>query len=118
VGGVQAAVIATFPAVEAATFPVLPKSELDPRLTPTVSGEVDVQVSGVAIRVIPTVSFTTALTVAVVPPGITSEGEDPGASCNEMDCTGQVVNCKGGEVTPATLAKMEVIPGLPAVAIC
>jgi hypothetical protein len=116
-GGVQAAVIAPFPAAEPPTLALLANTELAPPVTATDCAEDDIQVSGMAVRVIPTVSFTTALTAAD-PPGETSAEDDPGASCNEMDCTGQVVNCKGGEVTPATVAKMEVVPGTAALAIC
>ena len=117
-GGVQAAVIAPFPAAEPTTDPALPNTELDAGVTATDCGEEVVQISGVPVRVIPRVSLTTAFTVAVVPPGTSSEGDDPGASCREIDWTGQVVNCKGCEVTPATVAKMEVRPGALAVAIC
>ena len=114
-GGVQAAVIAAFPAVEAAMVPTLPKTELDPPVTATECGEEETQVKGTSVSVIPRVSFTFAFTVAE--PGEGSERVDPGASCKEIDCTGQVVNCKGCEFTPATLANMEALPGTPAVAI-
>jgi len=117
VGGVQAAVIAAFPAAEAPTVPTLPNTELAPPATLTDCGEEEAQVSGTVVRGIPTVSFTTALTVAADAPGATRERVDPGASCKEMDCTGQVVNCKGCEVTPATVAKMGMVPGALAVAI-
>jgi len=117
-GGVQEAVTADFPAAEPTTAPVEPNTELDPGVTATDCGEEDVQTSGMPVRVIPSVSFTTASTAAVGPPCKTREEDDPGASCKEMDCTGQVVNCTGGEVTPATVAKMEVVPGTVATAIC
>jgi hypothetical protein len=91
VGGVQAAVIATFPAAEAPTVATLPNTELDPPTTLTDCGEEEAQVSGTAVSGMPTVSVTTALTVAD-PPGAMSERDVPGASCKEMDCTGQVVN--------------------------
>lgn len=115
VGGVQAAMIAPFPAVEAAIVPTLPRTELDPPVTVTDCGEEEAQVNGTPVRVIPRVSFTSAFTVAE--PGEPRERDDPGASCKDMDCTGQVVNCKGCEFTPATVANMEALPGTPAVAI-
>ena len=62
-GGVQAAVIAAFPAVEAAMVPTLPKTELDPPVTATECGEEETQVKGTSVSVIPRVSFTFAFTV-------------------------------------------------------
>jgi len=118
VGGVQEAVTADLPAAEAVTAPVAPNTELGPWMTPTDCGEEDVQVSARLVSGMSTVSFTMALTVADDPPCKAKKEDDPGASCKEMDCTGQVVNCTGGELTPATLAKTEVVPGLVAVAIC
>jgi len=44
------------------------------------------------------------------------EDEFPG-TLSEMVCTGQVVNGSGCDVTPPAVAKMEVVPGVLAVAI-
>ncbi len=68
----------------------------------------------------PRLSVTVALTVAVAAEPVAKrkdvvEGGLPNTS-REMDCTGQVVNCRGWEVTPPTLAKMVETPGKAAVA--
>ena len=38
------------------------------------------------------------------------------STANDMDTTGQVINCTGGLVTPEMLVKIVVIPGVTAVA--
>lgn len=63
----------------------------------------------------PMLSVTVALTVAAVLP-LPSETDDPGASARPMDCTRQVVNCRGCDVTPPTDANMDETPGKAAVA--
>jgi len=60
-------------------------------------------------------SVTVALTVAVLLP-VVNASEEPGANARAMDCTRQVVNCSGCDVTPPTLANMDEIPGMAAVA--
>ena len=116
-GGVQDAVTAALPFEEAFTVATLAYTVLPPPLTLTDCGLLDVQVSGTPVSVLPMLSFTVAFTVAGEPSRKdVVVGELP-ATLREIDCTGQVVNGRGCEVTPPVVAKMEVVPGILAVAI-
>ena len=116
-GGVQDAVTAALPLEEALTVPTLAYTVLVPPLTVTDCGLLDVQLSGIPVSVLPILSITVAFTVADEPSRKdVVEGELP-ATFREIDCTGQVVNGRGCEVTPPVVAKMEVVPGILAVAI-
>jgi hypothetical protein len=66
----------------------------------------------------PRLSVTVALTVAVDPVDRRNDVCDCGLpnTSREMDCTGQVVNCSGWDVTPPTVAKIVETPGIAAVA--
>lgn len=114
VGGVQAAVMAALPVALPETFPMLPNTlELLPT-TGTACGELEVHVSCSPVSNIPALSVTKAFTAEFDP--FVRKVVDPGASCSEMDRTGQVVNWNGWEFTPPALATIDVVPGVPAVA--
>ena len=119
-GGLQDAVIEAAPPEADETVPTLPNKVLGAPATETACGEVDAQVRVTPVSVIPKLSFTVAFTVAVAPALSRNDVVDGGlpATSNEIDCTGQTVNGRGCELTPATLAKIEVVPGSPAAAIC
>ena len=76
--------------------------------------------SGIAVRVFPRESFTVAFIVAEPPEARTTDVADGGlpAIASDTDRTGQVVNCIGCETAEPTLANSEVVPGIPALAIC
>ena len=118
-GGIQEAVTAALPGAAPVTLPTLPNSALVAPLTVTDCGFVDAQVSGTPVSVIPMVSFTIALTDVLVPELKRNDVVEDGfpETLSEMVCTGQVVNGSGCDVTPPTLAKKDVIPGMFAVAI-
>ena len=111
-GGVQDAVTAALPLEEAVTVPTLAYTELVSPVALTDCGLLDTQVSGTPVSVLPMLSITVAFSVAGGPSRKdVVEGELP-ATFREIDCTGQVVNGRGCEVTPPVVAKMEVVPGI------
>lgn len=118
-GGVHEAVTAALPGAAPVTLPTLPNNPLAAPLTVTDCWFVDVQVSGIPVSVIPMLSCTVALTdmpVLELKRNDVVEDGFPG-TLSEMVCTGQVVNGSGCDVAPPTLAKIDVVPGIFAVAI-
>lgn len=87
-------------------------------VTPTDAGSLLLQVSGTPVIVIPSVSVTVAFRVVDAPVLTTKELDGFPNALIEMDCTGHVVNATGWLFTPSTLAKIEVVPGTFAVAVC
>jgi len=109
--------MAALPLEEPFTVATLAYTVLPPPLTPTDCGLLDVQVSGKPVSVLPMLSFTVAFTVADEPRRKDVVEDELPATFREIDCTGQVVNGRGCEVTPPVVAKMEVVPGIFATAI-
>lgn len=118
-GGVHDAVTAALPGAAPVTLPTLPNSVLAVAFTVTDCWFVDVQVSGIPVSVIPMVSCTVALTDMAVPELRRNDVVEDGfpGTLSETVCTRQVVNGRGCDVAPPTLAKMDVAPGIFAVAI-
>jgi hypothetical protein len=119
-GGVHDAVTAALPGAAPVTLPTLPNSVLAVAFAVTDCWLVEVQVSGIPVSVIPMVSCTVASTDRAVPELRRNDVVEVGfpGTLSEMVCTGQVVNVSGCDVAPPTLAKIDVVPGMPAVAIC
>ena len=86
--------------------------------TLTTIGLLELQVNGMPVKVIPSVSVTVAFKVVELFALTRNELSPLPKALMEIDCTGQVVNCTGELLTPPELAKNELTPGVFAVAIC
>lgn len=108
----QDAITALPPTVEAEAVPTLPKTVLVAPEAETEIGFVVLQVRGMPVRIIPALSVTVAFSVVEVPVFTTNDLLGFPTAPIEIDCTGQVVNCKGWLLIPLTVAKKEVEPGV------
>ena len=84
--------------------------------TLTAAGSEEHQVSGTPVRVVPSVSVTVAVMLALEPLLMEMAFPEPPETAKVTDLTGQVRKSTGLLVTPAVDAEIWVIPGVLAVA--